>query len=84
MSTVLVTGGSGFIGSWCVIKALEQGHTVRTTVRDLKREGTVRAAIGKMIDPKDKLSFYAADLMSDAGWAAASQATVSGKTLPEQ
>lgn len=73
MSTVLVTGGSGFIGSWCVITALQQGHSVRTTVRDLKREGAVRAAIGKVIDPKDKLSFYAADLMSDAGWDAAAQ-----------
>lgn len=73
MSTVLVTGGSGFIGSWCVINALQQGHTVRTTVRDLKREATVRASIAKVIDPKDKLSFFAADLMSDTGWDAATQ-----------
>jgi nucleoside-diphosphate-sugar epimerase len=72
-SIVLVTGGSGFIGGWCVIAALQQGHSVRTTVRDLKREASVRAAIGKMVDPKDKLSFYAADLMSDAGWDAATQ-----------
>lgn len=73
MATVLVTGGSGFIGSWCAIAALQQGHSVRTTVRDLKREASVRAAIGKIIDPKDKLSFFAADLMSDAGWDAATQ-----------
>ncbi len=69
--TVLVTGGSGFIGSWCVITALQQGYTVRTTVRDLARESAVRAAIGKVVDPQDRLSFYAADLMSDAGWDAA-------------
>jgi dihydroflavonol-4-reductase len=69
--TVLVTGGSGFIGSWCVIGLLQQGYTVRTTVRDLAREGAVRAAIGKVVDPQDRLSFYAADLMADAGWDAA-------------
>ena len=69
--TVLVTGGSGFVGSWCVIGLLQQGYTVRTTVRDLAREGAVRAAIGKAVDPQDRLSFYAADLMSDAGWDAA-------------
>ena len=36
--TVLVTGGSGFIGGWCVIGLLQQGYTVRTTVRNLARE----------------------------------------------
>jgi nucleoside-diphosphate-sugar epimerase len=34
---VLVTAGSGFIGSWCVIGLLQQGYTVRTTVRHLGR-----------------------------------------------
>jgi len=66
--TVLVTGGSGYIGGWCVIGLLQQGYTVRTTVRDLKREGQVRAALGKAVEIGDRLSFYAADLMSDAGW----------------
>ena len=66
--TVLVTGGSGFIGGWCIVGLLQQGYTVRTTVRDLRRESTVRANLGKVIDTSEKLSFYAADLMSDAGW----------------
>ena len=69
--TVLVTGGSGFIGSWCVIGLLQQGYTVRTTVRSLGRESAVRAAIGKVVDPQDRLSFHAAELTADAGWAAA-------------
>ena len=38
MSTVLVTGGSGFIGSHCILQLLSAGHRVRTTVRNLKRE----------------------------------------------
>jgi nucleoside-diphosphate-sugar epimerase len=65
---VLVTGGSGFIGSWCVIGLLQRGHTVRTTVRSLARESAVRAAIGSVVDPQDRLSFHAAELTADAGW----------------
>jgi dihydroflavonol-4-reductase len=68
MGTVLVTGGSGYIGGWCVIAALQQGYTVRTTVRNLSREGQVRAALAKAVDAGDRLSFHAADLMADAGW----------------
>ena len=67
-ATVLVTGGSGFIGGWCVIGLLQQGYTVRATVRDLGREPDVRAALGKAVDAQDRLSFYAANLTSDAGW----------------
>ena len=66
--TVLVTGGSGFIGGWCVIRLLQQGYTVRTTVRSLTRENSVRAALGKAVDLQDRLSFHAAELTSDAGW----------------
>ena len=66
--TVLVTGGSGFIGGWCVIGLLQQGYTVRTTVRSLSREAAVREALGKVIDPGRRLSFRAADLTSDEGW----------------
>ena len=66
--TVLVTGGSGFIGGWCVIRLLQQGYTVRTTVRRLAHEHSVRAAFGKLIDVQDRLSFHAAELTSDAGW----------------
>jgi len=69
--TVLVTGGSGYIGGWCVVELLKQGYVVRTTVRDLKREGGVRAAIGKAVDPGNRLSFHAAELTADAGWDAA-------------
>jgi nucleoside-diphosphate-sugar epimerase len=68
MATVLVTGGSGYIGGWCVIGLLQQDHTVRTTVRNLSREAEVRAAFREIVDPQDRLSFFAADLMSDAGW----------------
>jgi dihydroflavonol-4-reductase len=66
--TVLVTGGSGYIGGWCVIGLLQQGYRVRTTVRSLAREAGVRATLGQVVDPGDRLSFFAADLTADNGW----------------
>ena len=71
--TVLVTGGSGYIGSWCVIGLLQQGYTVRTTVRDLRREAEVRASVARVVDPGNRLSVHAANLTSDEGWDAAAE-----------
>ena len=70
MSTVLVTGGSGFIGAHCILQLLGAGYSVRTTVRDLKREADVRAMLKVGgADPGNRLAFVAADLEKDAGWA---------------
>jgi nucleoside-diphosphate-sugar epimerase len=72
MGTVLVTGGSGFVGSYCILQLLAAGHNVRTTVRNLKREPEVRAMLKEGgADPGDRLTFFAADLESDVGWAEA-------------
>jgi nucleoside-diphosphate-sugar epimerase len=69
MSTVLVTGGSGFIGSHCILQLLAAGHTVRTTVRTLSREAAVRDLLkAGGAEPGESLRFFAADLMSDKGW----------------
>ena len=73
--TVLVSGGSGYIGSWCVIGLLERGYAVRTTVRDLRREGEVRAIVARQVDPGNRLSVHAANLTSDEGWDAAIDGT---------
>ena len=67
-STVLVTGGSGFLGGWCVIELLRRGYAVRTTVRSLSREPQVRDAVGSEVDAGDRLTVLAADLTSDDGW----------------
>jgi dihydroflavonol-4-reductase len=66
--TVLVTGGSGFLGSWCLIDLLQRGHSVRTTVRNLAREPEVRAMVEQKVDSTDRLTVHQADLNDDAGW----------------
>ena len=72
MSTILVTGGSGFIGTHCIVQLLVAGHQVRTTVRRLRREGDVRAMLKEGgAEPDDRLTFLEADLERDAGWPAA-------------
>src|SRR5277367_3576264 len=72
MSTILVTGGSGFIGSHAILQLLSLGHRVRTTVRNLVREGDVREMLRQGgAEAGDKLTFFAADLENDAGWSAA-------------
>ena len=66
--TVLVTGGSGFLGGWCVAELLRRGHRVRTTVRDQSREPEVRAMLAPEAEAGDRLSVLEADLLEDAGW----------------
>jgi nucleoside-diphosphate-sugar epimerase len=68
--TVLVTGGTGFLGGWCVASLLQRGYEVRTTVRDRGREQAVRDAVGAAgAADGSRLSVHAADLTSDSGWA---------------
>jgi dihydroflavonol-4-reductase len=51
------------------LQLLSAGYRVRATVRDLKRESDVRATLkAGGADPGDRVSFFAADLLSDTGW----------------
>jgi dihydroflavonol-4-reductase len=72
MDTVLVTGGSGFVGSHVILQLLKAGYDVRTTVRSLNREAGVRAMLKNANgDMNGRLAFFAADLERDQGWAEA-------------
>ena len=69
---VLVTGGSGFVGSHCIVALLDAGYVVRTTVRSLAREQEVRDMVAAGgAGAGNRLQFVAADLTADAGWAEA-------------
>lgn len=72
---VLVTGGTGFLGTHTVARLLADGYRVRTTVRALDRADEVRAAVTKAGIPAqaahERLEVVVADLAADAGWSEA-------------
>ena len=65
---ILVTGASSFVGIHTILQLLEQGYTVRGTIRSLSKESEVRKAVTKYGQPNDRLEFKAADLEQDVGW----------------
>jgi dihydroflavonol-4-reductase len=62
------SGGSGYIAGYCIAQLLNDGWSVRTTMRNLKRAEDVHTAIGKIAANANTIEFVAADLNSDAGW----------------
>lgn len=67
--TVLVTGGTGFIALYCIQQLLQQGYTVKTTLRSLGRQEEVIGLLHEAgISAAEKLSFVEADLTKDDHW----------------
>ncbi|TLV00378.1 SDR family oxidoreductase [Dyadobacter luticola] len=70
--TVLVTGGTGFVGIHTILQLLQQGYTVKTTLRTLSKTQSIVDALNEAgLTDLSKLSFFEADLTSDNGWDAA-------------
>ena len=70
--TVLVTGGTGFVGGQCIVALLQQGYQVRTTLRSLASQASVLETLKTSgLTPGDQLEFVEADLTDDHHWDAA-------------
>ena len=75
MTTVLLTGASGYIGKHITLQLLNQGYNVRASVRSLSKSSEVINAVKPhLADSKDlesRLTFVELDLDKDSGWDAA-------------
>uniref|UniRef100_A0A803NX89 NAD-dependent epimerase/dehydratase domain-containing protein n=1 Tax=Cannabis sativa TaxID=3483 RepID=A0A803NX89_CANSA len=76
---VCVTGGTGYIGSWLIMRLLQHGYTVRTTIRP-DHDPTASEGIKKKRDisfltnlprASEKLEIYHADLNQPESFSAA-------------
>lgn len=67
---ILVTGASGFVGKWCVVKLLQQGYPVRGTVRSKAKANQVRETVSKAVGPEAaaRLELVLCDILDDTGW----------------
>lgn len=67
--TVLVTGGSGFVGVHSILQLLQRGYRVKTTLRSLERKNEVIDMLKNGgIRDFDQLQFIQADLTRDDRW----------------
>ena len=65
---ILVTGGSGFLGKWCVKALLERGDEVHLTLRAGKSVEAIAADLKLDDEARGRLVGHEADLTEDAGW----------------
>lgn len=74
--TVLVTGGSGFIATHCIMQLVIAGYNIKATVRDLSRTIMLNDIIANGLKKQNisaelAIDWQEASLTEDAGWDAA-------------
>lgn len=65
---VLVTGGSGYVASWVVRYLLEEGRTVRATVRDPKKAKGLEHLHALVAEHPGKLTLHRAELLEPGSY----------------
>jgi len=62
--TILITGGTGYIGSWVTKDLLKKGYTIRLTVRDKSKTEKHQHLLDCEKSSKGILEFWQADLLN--------------------
>ncbi|KAF2210329.1 hypothetical protein CERZMDRAFT_113279 [Cercospora zeae-maydis SCOH1-5] len=74
--TILITGGTGFVATHCILQAIQAGYTVHAVVRSRARVDQVRQSLrngGASLAQVKNVKFFEADLLKDEGWEGACQ-----------
>ena len=66
--TVMVTGGSGFIATHCLLQLHQAGYRLRATLRDKDRGSAIDSVLARAHGSKVPVEWFQADLESDTGW----------------
>jgi nucleoside-diphosphate-sugar epimerase len=64
----MITGASGYIGSWTVKELLDNGYTVRACVRDKNNPGKVQHLLDVAKNSPGKLELWEADLLKEGSF----------------
>lgn len=65
---VLVTGGTGYIGSWVVKYLLEKGYSVRVTVRDKSKTNKYQHLLDIAKNTNGNIEIYNANLLAEGSF----------------
>ncbi|MEX1003024.1 MAG: aldehyde reductase [Crocinitomicaceae bacterium] len=68
MKTILVTGGTGYIGSWAVKELLKKGHTVRLASRNTSNKEKFKHLYEIAEKTDGKLEIYEANLLEEGSF----------------
>jgi nucleoside-diphosphate-sugar epimerase len=66
--TVMITGASGYIGSWTVKELLEKAYTVRACVRNKNNAGKVKHLLDMAKETPGTLELWEADLLKEGSF----------------
>lgn len=66
--TILVTGGTGYIGSWIVKELLEKGYLVKVSVRDILNKAKYRHLFDIESQNSGTLEIFEADLIKSGSF----------------